>query len=96
VGERFLRECVKRRGPWGRRRLVSDKVSLLATDESKVYRGLTAHETVHHAAHQYVVGAVHTQTIEGFWSIFKRCIVGPQSKRQIHAALYCRIPIPQS
>jgi hypothetical protein len=25
---------------------------------------------------QYVVGAVHTQTIEGFWSIIKRGIVG--------------------
>jgi ISXO2-like transposase domain len=60
------------------REMVSDKVSLLATDESKVYRGLTEypHETVHHAARQYVVGAVHTQTIEGFWSIFKRGIVG--------------------
>jgi ISXO2-like transposase domain len=34
------------------------------------------HETVHHAVHQYVVGAVHTNTIEGFWSIFKRGIVG--------------------
>jgi hypothetical protein len=28
------------------------------------------------AKRQYVVGAVHTQTIEGFWSIFKRGIVG--------------------
>ena len=25
---------------------------------------------------QYVVGAVHTNTIEGFWSIFKRGVVG--------------------
>jgi hypothetical protein len=25
---------------------------------------------------QHVVGAIHTQTIEGFWSIFKRGIVG--------------------
>jgi ISXO2-like transposase domain len=32
--------------------------------------------TVDHAKGQYVVGAVHTQTIEGFWSIFKRGIVG--------------------
>jgi ISXO2-like transposase domain len=34
------------------------------------------HATVDHAKRQYVVGAVHTQTIEGFWSIFKRGIVG--------------------
>ncbi len=60
------------------REVVSNKVSLLATDESNVYRSLTGypHETVHHAAHQYVIGAVHTNTIEGFWSIFKRGIVG--------------------
>lgn len=25
---------------------------------------------------QYVVGAIHTNTIEGFWSIFKRGIIG--------------------
>jgi hypothetical protein len=25
---------------------------------------------------EYVVGAVHTNTIEGFWSIFKRGVVG--------------------
>src|SRR4051794_39971012 len=34
------------------------------------------HHTVDHAIGQYVVGAVHTQTIEGFWSIMKRGIVG--------------------
>ncbi len=60
------------------REMVSNKVSLLATDESRVYGGLTEypHKSVHHAARQYVIGAVHTNTIEGFWSIFKRGIVG--------------------
>jgi transposase-like protein/IS1 family transposase len=60
------------------REMVSDKVSLLATDESKVYDGLTEynHQAVFHGAKRYVVGAVHTNTIEGFWSIFKRGIVG--------------------
>ena len=60
------------------REMVSDKVSLLATDESRVYGGLWdyPHEAVHHAAKRYVVGAVHTNTIEGFWSIFKRGVVG--------------------
>jgi transposase-like protein len=58
------------------REMVSD--SLLATDESRVYDGLTEynHQTVDHHRKQYVVGAVHTNTIEGFWSIFKRGIVG--------------------
>jgi transposase-like protein len=60
------------------RETVSNKVSLLATDESRVYAGLTEynHQTVDHHRKQYVIGAVHTNTIEGFWSIFKRGIVG--------------------
>lgn len=59
---------------------VSNKVSLLATDEHKAYADMArhgyAHGTVEHGAKQYVVGAVHTNTIEGFWSIFKRGVVG--------------------
>jgi hypothetical protein len=57
---------------------VSNKVSLLATDESGAYRHLEGfpHKSVHHRDGQYVVGAVHTNTIEGFWSIFKRGVVG--------------------
>jgi hypothetical protein len=58
---------------------VSEKVSLLCTDQWIGYKGLDKkypHATVDHARRQYVVGAVHTQTIEGFWSIFKRGIVG--------------------
>jgi hypothetical protein len=31
---------------------------------------------VRHSAGEYVVGAVHTNTIEGFWSILKRGIIG--------------------
>jgi hypothetical protein len=58
---------------------VSDKVSLLATDAWPGYKGLPTaypHASVDHHRHQYVVGAVHTNTIEGFWSIFKRGVVG--------------------
>jgi ribosomal protein L37AE/L43A len=60
------------------REVVSNRVSLLATDERRAYRGLHEypHQSVDHSAGQYVVGAVHTNTIEGFWSIFKRGIVG--------------------
>jgi transposase-like protein len=73
------------------REVVSNKVSLLATDESPVYGGLTdfPHEAVNHAAKRYVVGAVHTNTIEGFWSIFKRGIVGSFHKvSRKYMALY--------
>jgi hypothetical protein len=58
---------------------VSEKVSLLCTDQWVGYHGLDAsfpHGVVNHAMGQYVVGAIHTQTIEGFWSIFKRGVVG--------------------
>jgi transposase-like protein len=58
---------------------ISDKVSLLATDSWKGYSDYLSrfpHEKVDHSKHQYVIGAVHTNTIEGFWSIFKRGVVG--------------------
>lgn len=59
--------------------VVSNKVSLLATDAWKGYTKLNKdfpHSVVDHHRKQYVVGAVHTNTIEGFWSIFKRGVVG--------------------
>src|SRR5262249_44272528 len=59
--------------------VVSDKVSLLATDAWSGYEKLNhkyPHASVDHHKRQYVIGAVHTNTIEGFWSIFKRGVVG--------------------
>jgi len=61
------------------RQTVSTDVSLLSTDEHSAYRRLSPdypHHAVRHQAKQYVVGAVHTNTIEGFWSIFKRGVMG--------------------
>ena len=61
------------------REAVSHKVSLLCTDDFRGYRRLDGEyprQSVDHSAGEYVVGAVHTNTIEGFWSIFKRGIVG--------------------
>jgi hypothetical protein len=61
------------------REAVFHKVSLLCTDQYPGYYPLDKdypHATVDHARGQYVVGAIHTQTIEGFWSIFKRGVVG--------------------
>ena len=61
------------------REAVSHKVSLLCTDQWKGYKKLDKeypHATIDHSKGQYVIGAVHTQTIEGFWSIFKRGVVG--------------------
>jgi len=50
------------------------------TDEYRVYDRLTKqgyqHSRVHHAEEIYVAGDVHTNTIEGFWSLLKRGIGG--------------------
>jgi len=61
------------------RESVSTKVSLLCTDQWTGYKYLDRefpHATIDHAKGQYVIGAVHTQTIEGFWSLVKRGMVG--------------------
>jgi IS1 family transposase len=61
------------------REAVSTKVSLLCTDQWIGYHGLDKeypHAHIDHSLGEYVVGAVHTNTIEGFWSIIKRSIVG--------------------
>lgn len=52
----------------------------LYTDESRLYtvagEQYAAHETVRHSAKEYARGPVHTNTIEGFFSIFKRGMKG--------------------
>jgi transposase-like protein len=58
---------------------VNEKVSLVATDEYGGYRDLKhfyPHETVDHKAREYVRGEVHTNSIENFWSLLKRGVVG--------------------
>jgi len=73
---------------------VSTRVSLLCTDEFRSYNRLRYrfnHEAVNHSAGKYVtqgiVGAIHTNTIEGFWSLIKRGMVGTfhkVSKKYLH------------
>jgi len=71
------------------RETVSDKVSLLCTDQWTGYGRVGMHRphaSVDHHIGEYIrhdpelVGAVHTQTIEGFWSIFKRQVIGTHHK----------------
>jgi len=53
--------------------------SVVMTDEWLSYRGLSAdytHNTVNHGAGTYVIGDIHTNTIENFWSLFKRGFIG--------------------
>jgi transposase-like protein len=58
----------------------ADTKSRLHTDESKLYPAVGAefasHQTVRHSAKEYVRGDVHTNTVEGFFGIFKRALNG--------------------
>jgi hypothetical protein len=66
------------------RKTVSGRVDLLATDEHSGYRYLKwapyPHEPISHSTGEYVRGKVHTQTIESFWSLIKRGIMGNYHK----------------
>ena len=79
---------------------VSHKLSLLCIDQWVGYHGLSKkgypHATIDHAAKEYGVDAVRTNTIEGFWSIIKRGIVGTfhNVSKEILASLRCGVPIP--
>ena len=59
-----------------------DRASHLMTDESMVYtrvgREFAGHSTVNHSASEYVTtgGFKHSNTVENFFSIFKRGVIG--------------------
>ena len=59
---------------------VSDKVKLVATDEHSGYRYLKyapyPHEVIKHSENEYVRGEVHTNSVESFWSLLKRGVLG--------------------
>jgi transposase len=54
--------------------------SMIFSDEATAYDPLSmmgfGHRRVHHAAHVYLNGDAHTNTIEGFWSLTKNGIRG--------------------
>ena len=73
-----------------------DRQSHLITDESPIYtrvgREFAAHSTVNHSAGQYVThgGLKHTNTVEGFFSIFKRGVIGTyHHMSEAHIGRYC-------
>lgn len=67
------------------------KEALLYSDEASHYhtarKEFAAHEVVNHRADEYVRGDVHTNTIEGYFSIFKRGMRGVYqhcAKKHLH------------
>lgn len=64
-------------------KIVSENIdheSRLFTDESRLYKGMdetfASHQTTKHSAGEYVCGEVHSNTIESYFSIFKRGMRG--------------------
>jgi transposase-like protein len=62
------------------RKTVGNGVQLINTDEHAGYRMLKSsglpHEVVGHGTGEYVRGIVHTNSIESFWALLKRGIMG--------------------
>ena len=59
---------------------VADEAENIYTDSHVSYIGIgdenTTHESVNHRREEWVRGKVHTNTIEGVWSLLERSIVG--------------------
>ena len=72
-------------------RFVQADDSLLVTDEYSGYNRMhewVPHFTINHAV-AYAQGLIHTNTIEGFWSLVKRAIFGQHHHySKAHAAAY--------
>jgi transposase-like protein len=71
-----------------------NRESTLHTDQASWYKGLGAeyaeHQSVNHKAEEYVRGEVTTNTVEGFYSIFKRGMKGVYqhcSEKHLHRYL---------
>jgi transposase-like protein len=63
-------------GPMVRKHVHEE--SRLVTDKAQHYKftGHAAHESVDHSKFEWARGDVHTNTLEGFFSIFKRGLIG--------------------
>jgi transposase-like protein len=72
-----------------------DRSSKLMTDEYRGYVGagreFASHDAVNHSRFEYVRGDKHTNTVEGFFSIFKRGVIGTyHHMSEAHLGRYCR------
>jgi hypothetical protein len=63
---------------------IKDQISITAdavySDESNLYKrmpeNIQKHEIVNHSAKEWVRGDVHTATIDGYWGLLKRGVIG--------------------
>jgi len=77
-----VRDCSTKMLPALVRRNVDTSQAVLITDEFSGYIGIKrfrSHETVNHSV-WYVEGDVHTNSIESFWALLKRSIIGQYHK----------------
>lgn len=67
--------------------------SIMVSDENPSYNSLKKnyrHVKVNHGKEEYVRGAAHTNTLEGYWSLLKRQITGiHHSVSPKHLQRYC-------
>jgi transposase-like protein len=58
-------------------RKVTDRLTVVVTDENPAYSHIgRQHESVNHSKGEYVRGDVHTASIDSFWALLKRGVVG--------------------
>ena len=72
---------------------TADETTAYFTDDWAAYDGIedddTRHETVNHSIEEWVRGDVHTNTVEGVWSLLKRSIIGAYHRVSVkHLKLY--------
>lgn len=75
IRSQFLDHRTLRQALWGQ----LDKDAQLRTDSAMSYRKIMPdgqHEFVDHSKGEYVRGDAHTNTLEGFFSVFKRGLIG--------------------
>lgn len=72
---------------------ISREAHLMTDDASQypaIAKGFNSHRVINHSAKEYVYGPVHTNTVEGFYSIFKRGMKGVYqhcSEKHLHRYL---------
>ena len=74
VRSEYLTEKTVKQAMWQ----IIDRESRLVTDGAPLYKGVVTggHESVNHSKYEWARGDVHINTLEGFFSIFKRGLVG--------------------